>query len=228
MTALLLARLQFAFTIGFHILFPAITIGLGFFLVIFEACWLRRRDAVYKRLYQFWVKIFALGFGVGVVSGVVLSFQFGTNWGVFSARTGDVMGPLLSYEVLTAFFLEAGFLGVMLFGWQRVGDRVHFGATLMVALGSVFSAFWILAANSWMQTPAGYRLDHGYFRVVSWWQVIFNPSFPYRFLHMANAAVLATTFLLLGVSAWYLLKNRHFDTAKPAFLIALVIAAVSA
>ncbi len=174
--AALLARLQFGFTIAFHILFPTLTIGLGGFLVIVEAAWLRTGDAVFERLYRFWVRIFALAFGMGVVTGVVLSYEIGTNFSSFADATGNVLGPLFGYEVLTAFFLEAGFIGIMLFGWGRVGRRAHFVATLMVVGGTLISAFWIIAANSWMQTPAGYRLEGARFIVESWVDIILNPS----------------------------------------------------
>lgn len=176
--ALLLARIQFGFTISFHIIFPAITIGLASYLAVLEGCWLRTRNTVYRDLYHFWTKIFAVNFGMGVVSGLVMAYQFGTNWSFFSDFAGSVTGPLLAYEVLTAFFLEAGFLGVMLFGWSRVGPGLHFFATIMVALGTLVSATWILASNSWMQTPAGYEILDGRVVPTDWLAVIFNPSFP--------------------------------------------------
>jgi len=224
----LLARLQFAFTIAFHILFPTLTIGLALFLVLVEVQWLRTRDALYYGLYRFWAKVFALAFGMGVVTGVVLSFQIGTNFSRFSEVTGNVLGPLLGYEVLTAFFLEAGFLGIMLFGWERVGDKLHFLATTLVTLGTTASAFWILAANSWMHTPAGYSLENGIFHVVSWWDVVFNPSFPYRLMHMLNASYLTGAFVVAGVSAWYLLRNENVASARRSFSIALALAAILA
>jgi cytochrome d ubiquinol oxidase subunit I len=206
---LLLSRIQFAFTISFHILFPSFTIGLAAWLVVLEALWLKTGKPIYLSIAQHWAKIFAVSFGMGVVSGVVLSYEFGTNWSELSRRGGNVIGPLMSYEVLTAFFLEAGFLGIMLFGWKRVPRFVHFFATCMVALGTVISAFWILSANSWMQTPAGYRIDEqGILHVVDWWQVIFNPSFPYRFAHMVAAAYLTTAFIVAGIGAWYILRER--------------------
>src|SRR5215510_6994134 len=180
--ALLLSRLQFAFTIGFHIIFPAFTIGLASFLAVCEGLWLFTKKPLFKNLYLFWVKIFALSFGMGVVSGVVMSYQFGTNWSVFSATAGSVIGPLLAYEVLTAFFLEASFLGIMLFGWKRVGPGLHYFATCMVAVGTLISAFWILSANSWMQTPQGFAvLPNGDLIATSFFDVIFNPSFPARY-----------------------------------------------
>src|SRR3954471_10017586 len=185
---LTLARLQFAFTVSFHFLFPAFTIGLASYLMVLEGVWLWTRDAVYRQLYQFWLKVFAVAFGMGVVSGIVMSYQFGTNWSRLSDIAGNVMGPVLSYEVMTAFFLEAGFLGIMLFGWSRVGEKLHFFATCMVALGTAISAFWILSTNSWMHTPAGYEIVDGRFNPVDWWQIVFNPSFPYRYLHSVLAA----------------------------------------
>jgi cytochrome d ubiquinol oxidase subunit I len=206
---LLLSRIQFAFTISFHILFPSFTIGLAAWLVVLEALWLKTGKAIYMDIALHWTKIFAVSFGMGVVSGVVLSYEFGTNWSELSRRGGNVIGPLMSYEVLTAFFLEAGFLGIMLFGWKRVPKWVHFFATCMVALGTAISAFWILSANSWMQTPAGFTVDaQGVLHVADWWQVIFNPSFPYRFAHMVAAAYLTTAFIVAGIGAWYILRER--------------------
>src|SRR6202521_919614 len=196
--ALTLARLQFAFTVSFHIVFPAFTIGLASYLAVLEALWLLTGRGVYLSVFNYWKKIFALSFGMGVVSGIVMSYQFGTNWSVFSDKTGPVLGPLMAYEVLTAFFLEAGFLGVMLFGLERVGHKLHFMATLMVATGTLISAFWILSANSWMQTPTGYAVNaDGQFVAADWFKVIFNPSFPFRLVHMVLAAYL-TTALVVG------------------------------
>ena len=207
---LLLSRIQFAFTISFHILFPSFTIGLAAWLVVLEALWLKTGNPIYMEIARHWTKIFAISFGMGVVSGVVLSYEFGTNWSEFSRLGGNVIGPLMAYEVLTAFFLEAGFLGIMLFGWNRVPRAVHFFASLMVAAGTVISAFWILAANSWMQTPAGHVMgDDGVLHVADWWQVIFNPSFPYRFSHMVAAAYLTTAFMVGGIGAWYILRDRN-------------------
>jgi cytochrome bd ubiquinol oxidase subunit I len=210
----LLSRLQFAFTIAFHIIFPSFTIGLASYLAVIEAQWLRTGQSIYRELYKFWVKIFAVSFGMGVVSGVVLSFQLGTNWSVFSELTGNVLGPLLGYEVLTAFFLEASFLGIMLFGWDKVGPKLHFAATAIVAVGTMISAFWILAANSWMQTPAGYELRDGVFYATSWLEVIFNPSFPYRFAHMLLAAFLTTSVVVASVAALHLLRGIQRDHAR--------------
>ena len=226
--AVLLARIQFAFTVGFHILFPTLTIGLALFLVGLEAAWLKTNRAVYLHLYRFWVKIFALTFGMGVVSGIVLSYQFGTNFSRFSEITGPVMGPLLSVEVLTAFFVEAGFLGVMLFGWNKVGPRLHFLATVLVGVGTLNSAFWILAANSWMHTPAGVVFDGQQFVVTDWWAVVFNPSFPYRLVHMVLASWLTTAFVVAGVSAWYLLRGEHAEVARKGLSAGLIAAALLA
>ena len=219
---LLLSRIQFAFTISFHILFPSFTIGLAAWLVVLEALWLKTGKQIYADISRHWIKIFAVSFGMGVVSGVVLSYQFGTNWSELSRRGGNVIGPLMSYEVLTAFFLEAGFLGIMLFGRERVPKWVHFFATCMVALGTLISAFWILSANSWMQTPQGFRADEaGVLHVTDWWQAIFNPSFPYRFAHMVAAAYLTTAFVVGGIGAWYILKNRSVPHGRIMLAMAL-------
>jgi len=222
----LLARIQFAFTISFHILFPAFSIGLASWLAMLEFLWLRTGKAAYQSLYRFWLKIFAVSFGLGVVSGLVMSFEFGTNWSAFSAATGNILGPLLGYEVLTAFFLEATFLGVMLFGAQRVGRGVHFLATCMVALGTLISAFWILAASSWMHTPAGYSIRDGVYYPESWLAIVFNPSFPYRFVHMTLAAYLSTCFVVAGVSARYLLRGQYPQRAKLMLQLAVVFASI--
>ncbi|MAF96722.1 MAG: cytochrome ubiquinol oxidase subunit I [Rhodospirillaceae bacterium] len=211
---LLLSRVQFAFVVTFHIIFPSFTIGLASYLAVLEAAWLKTGDEDFKALYHFWTKVFAVSFGMGVVSGIVMSYQFGTNWSRFSDIAGNILGPLLNYEVLTAFFLEAGFLGIMLFGWGRVSRRVHFFATLMVAFGTLLSVFWIIAANSWMHTPAGYEIRDGIFIPVDWVQVIFNPSFPYRFVHMVFAAFLTTSFVVCGVAAWDLVEGRFIRRAK--------------
>jgi len=221
----LLSRLQFAWTIGYHILWPAYTIGISGFIVILGALSLSTGRAVYRELLRFWIHLFALGFAMGVVTGVVLSYEIGTNWSGFSAATANVIGPFFTYEVLTAFFLEAGFIGVMLFGINRVGQGFHFFACCMVALGAVFSAFWILAANSWMQTPAGFTLGpDGKFQVADWWQAIFTPSLPYRLAHMVVAAWLAGTFVVIGVSGFYLWQRRHLDFARAGFSIAMWLA----
>jgi len=225
--ALLLSRLQFAFTVGFHIIFPAFTIGLASFLAVLEGLWLFTKRAVFKNLYLFWVKIFALSFGMGVVSGVVLSYQFGTNWSVFSAVTGSVIGPLLAYEVLTAFFLEASFLGIMLFGWKRVGPGLHFFSTCTVAVGTLVSAFWILAANSWMQTPQGWEwAEDGTMVATNFAEVIFNPSLPTRFAHMVLAAYLTTAMVVAGASAFALLKGRALPESRVALRMAVLMMAL--
>jgi cytochrome d ubiquinol oxidase subunit I len=218
---LLLSRIQFGFTIGFHILFPTFNLGLALFLTIMEASYIKTRKEIYLNICKFWTKIFALTFGMGVVSGIVLSYELGTNFGGFITAVGNVLGSLFAYEVLSAFFLEAGFLGVMLFGWNKVGPKLHFTATLLVMIGTAISAFWIMSANSWMQTPAGYILINGKFIVSNWWQVIFNPSFIPRFIHMLFAAYVTTTFVIAGVSAWYLLKKQHTEIAKTCFSFAL-------
>jgi cytochrome bd ubiquinol oxidase subunit I len=207
--ALMLSRIQFAFTIAFHIIFPAFTIGLASWLMALEFNWLRTGNPLYRNLFRFWVKVFAVSFGLGVVSGIVMSYQFGTNWSRFSEFTGNVLGPVIAYEVFTAFFLEAAFLGIMLFGWERVGDRLHFFATCMVALGTLSSAFWILSANSWMQTPDGFAIENGKAVPVDWFRVIFNPSFPLRYAHMVMGCYLTTAFAVAGMSAWMLLRHPH-------------------
>ena len=228
--ALLLARVQFAFTVSFHFLFPAFSIGLASYLAVLEGLWLRTGKGVYANLYRYWLKIFAVVFAMGVVSGIVMSYQFGTNWSVFSDKAGPVIGPLMAYEVLTAFFLEAGFLGVMLFGINKVGRKLHFTATLAVAVGTFISAFWILSVNSWMQTPAGYELGaNGQFLPgPSWLPIIFNPSFPYRLVHTVLAAYLTTAFAVGGVGAWHLLKDRANPGARKMFSMAMWMAALVA
>ena len=226
MTAEFLSRIQFGFVMSFHILFPAFTIGLASWLVFLEALWLRRRSEMLRDLYFFWLKVFAGSFGLGVVSGIVMSFQFGTNWAGLSTVAGNVLGPLLNYEVMTAFFLEATFLGVMLFGWNRVGHRTHFFATCMVALGTLISSFWILAANSWMQTPQGYAVVGGVIHATDWWAAIFNPSFPTRLVHMVLACFLSTALVIGGVAAWYLLRGIWQDKARLMLRCALALVAL--
>lgn len=228
MDTLLLSRIQFGFTIGFHILFPTLTIGLAWLLVFFEARWGRGRRPQYLELYRFWVKIFALTFGMGVVSGLVLSYQFGTNWSRFSEMAGPVMGPLLSAEVLTAFFVEAGFLGIMLFGWNKVGPRFHFLATLLVAIGTTNSAFWILAANSFMHTPQGAEWHNGQLVPLDWYAVVMNPSFPYRLAHMLLACFISSALVVAGVCALYLRRKEHLAFARSGLRAALVLLAVAA
>jgi cytochrome d ubiquinol oxidase subunit I len=211
---LLLARLQFAFTVSFHIIFPTISIGLALFLVIVEALWLKTGDPVYRQIYRFWLNIFAMSFAIGVVTGVVMSFEFGLSFAKFAQFAGPVIGPLIAYETLTAFFLEAGFLGIMLFGESRVGPKLHFFATCMVALGTTLSTAWIMSANSWMQTPDGVVVKHGRLIVTDWWRVIVNPSWPVRLPHMLFAAYLTAAFLVSGVGAWYLLRRRETAFAR--------------
>ncbi len=226
--AILLSRIQFAFTIGYHIVFPTLTIGLALFLMLLEGAELKTGEVRWREAGMFWSRIFALSFGMGVVTGVVLSYELGTNWGRFSEVAGPVVGPLMSYEVLSAFFLEAGFLGIVLFGRNRVGPRLHFFATCMVALGTLVSSFWILSANSFMHTPAGYRMVHGIMQVESWPDAIFNPSFPYRLAHMVTASYLSTSFVIAAVGAWYVLKRRHEAFASLMLKLGLVAAAVLA
>ena len=225
--AVMLSRLQFAWTIGYHILWPAYTIGISGVIVIIAALSLATKQPVWRELLRFWIHLFALGFAMGVVTGVVLSYEIGTNWSGYAERTANVIGPYFTYEVLNAFFLEAGFIGIMLFGLNRVGPRLHFFACCMVALGAMFSAFWILAANSWMQTPAGFSIGaDGKFQVTDWWAAVFTPSLPYRFLHMVTAAWIAGTFVVLGVHGFYLWQKRHRDFARAGFSVALWLALV--
>ncbi len=228
-TAILLARIQFAFTVGFHIVLPAFSIGLASYLAVLEALWLATGRGVYLDLFNYWLRVFAVVFAMGVVSGVMMSYEFGTNWSVFAAKTGPVIGPLMGYEVLTAFFLEAGFLGVMLFGMRRVGPGLHFFATCVVAAGTLLSAFWILSVNSWMQTPAGYTLTpDGRFLPADWWAVIFNPSFPYRLVHMVLASYLSVAFAVGAVGAYHLLRDRQSQAARVMFSMAMWMAAIVA
>ena len=233
MDSLILARMQFAANITFHILFPTISIGMGWVLLFFRLRWLKTRggsDALAAQgwldAYRFWTKVFALSFALGVVSGITMSFQFGTNWPGFMEHAGNIAGPLLGYEVLTAFFLEAGFLGVMLFGHGKVSERVHLMATFFVAFGTTLSAFWILALNSWLQTPTGYEIVDGIYHVKSWVDVIFNPSFPYRFTHMVLASGLTCAFLITGLSAWQVLRGVGQRSAPRVMRVGLTLAAV--
>lgn len=228
LNAFLIARAQFAFTIAFHIIFPAISIGLASYLAVLEALWLLTGRQIYIAVFRFWLKVFALVFGVGVVSGVVMSYEFGTNWAAFSYRAGPVVGPLMGYEVLTAFFLESGFLGVMLFGMKRVGRGLHFLATLLVAIGTLTSAFWIIAVNSWMQTPQGFSMVGNRFFPVSWLQIIFNPSFPYRLVHMVLAAYLSVAFLVGAVGAFHLLRDKKNECARLMVSMAMWMACIVA
>ena len=229
LSALTLARMQFGFTVSFHFIFPAFSIGLASYLAVLEGLWLKTSKPVYLDLFRYWLKIFALAFGMGVVSGVTLSYQFGTNWSVFSDKAGSVIGPLMAYEVLTAFFLEAGFLGVMLFGMTRVGPKLHFVATLAVAVGTFISAFWILSANSWMQTPQGFAINAaGQFVPADWLKIIFNPSFPYRLTHTVLAAYLTTALAVGAVGGFHLLKDKANPGARVMFNMAMGMVAVTA
>ena len=227
--AVLLARIQFAFTVSFHFIFPAFSIGLASFLMVLEGLWLKTGRGVYANLYRYWLKIFAVAFRMGVVSGIVMSYQFGTNWSVFSDKAGPIIGPLMAYEVLTAFFLEAGFLGVMLFGINKVGPRLHFFATAMVALGTFISATWIISTNSWMHTPAGFAINaRGQFVPAgSWIPIIFNPSFPYRLAHVVIAAYLTTSLVVGATGAWHLLRNSANIGARTMFSMAMAMVAVA-
>ena len=221
-TAETLARIQFAFTVSFHIIFPAFSIGLASYLAVLNGLWLKTRDETYLQLFNYWKKIFAVAFGMGVVSGIVMSYQFGTNWSVFADKTGPVLGPLMAYEVLSAFFLEAGFLGIALFGRKRVGDALHMFAVCMVAFGTLMSATWILSVNSWMQTPVGYSINElGQFVPEDWWQIVFNPSFPYRLVHMVLAAYLTTALVVGGVGGLHLLRDKADAAARRMFSMAM-------
>jgi len=227
LSALFLSRIQFGFVISFHIIFPAFSIGLASWLAFLAGMYLKTHRTLWRELYLFWLKIFAVSFALGVVSGLVMSFQFGTNWAELSARAGNILGPLLAYEVLTAFFLEATFLGVMLFGWKRVSPGKHFLASCMVAFGTLVSTFWILAANSWMHTPAGHEIVDGVFQPRDWSQIIFNPSFPYRLVHMTLGAFITTCFVIGGISATYLLRSRHVESAQLMLKLAIGFAAIT-
>ncbi len=226
--AVLLSRIQFAFTVTFHIIFPSFSIGLAAFIATLLVRWRLTGEERFNRLARFWTKIFAVSFAMGVVSGIVLSYQFGTNWSRFSEVSGNVIGPLIGYETLTAFFLEATFLGILLFGWNRVSPNLHVTAAVLVAVGTSISAFWILAANSWMQTPAGHEMIDGVAHPVSWMQIIFNPSFPYRFAHMFTAAYLTTSLVVLSVGARYLMANRFHEDAKTMIRMGLGMVAILA
>jgi len=228
MDVALLSRIQFAFTMGFHIIWPILTIGLVTFLAITEACWLKTDNPVYLKLYKFFAKIFALAFGMGVVTGIPLAYQFGTNFSEFSHQAGAIIGPLLGVEVMTAFFLEAAFIGVMLFGWNHVSPKVHFLATVLVAVGTYNSTFWVISANSWMQTPQGHGFEAGRMFVEDWWQIIFNPSFPYRLSHMLVATYLSAALFVSGICAYFLLKRVHIEVAKKGFKMAILMVAILA
>jgi cytochrome d ubiquinol oxidase subunit I len=226
MESLLLARIQFAANISFHILFPTITIALGWVLLFLKLRYNATRDAKWMDAYRLWVRVFALSFALGVVSGITMSFQFGTNWPGFMERVGNIAGPLLAYEILTAFFLEATFLGIMLFGWRRVPDWVHTGATVLVAFGTTMSAFWILVLNSWMHTPAGFEMRDGVAHATDWGAIILSPSMPYRLAHMLIASGLTVAFLMAGLSAWRLLKGDACPSARASLKVGVVMAAV--
>ena len=226
-SAEILARFQFAFTVSFHIIFPSFSIGLASYLAVLNGLWMRTRDETYLTLFNYWKKIFAVAFGMGVVSGIVMSYQFGTNWSVFSDKAGPVVGPLMAYEVLSAFFLEAGFLGIMLFGRERVGEKLHMFATAMVAFGTLMSATWILSVNSWMQTPTGYSINEvGQFVPEDWWQIVFNPSFPFRLAHMVLAAFLTTALVVGAVGALHLLRDKADKEARRMFSMAMWMAVI--
>ncbi|MCS0502066.1 cytochrome ubiquinol oxidase subunit I [Ancylobacter mangrovi] len=229
MDAVDIARAQFAFTAAFHILWPTFTIGIAWFVTLLSLLWWRTGKTVYRDLMRFWMRIFALGFGMGVITGIVMSYEIGTNWAGYSRAVANVLGPMFMYETLTAFFLEAGFVGIMLFGEGRVSRGAHFFACLMVASGALFSATWIIAANSWMQTPAGAVADaNGIFHVVDWWQAVVSPSFPYRLAHMVCASFLTGAFIVAGVSAWHLWRGRHLEASRAAFSLAMWLALVTA
>jgi cytochrome bd ubiquinol oxidase subunit I len=226
LNAATLARVQFAFTVSFHIIFPTMSIGLAMFLAVIEGLWLKTKDDLYLQIYRFWLSIFAMGFGVGVVTGIVLSFEFGLGFARFAQLAGPAIGPMIALEVLTSFFLEAGFLGIMLFGIQRVGPKLHYFATCMVALGTLLSASWILSANSWMQTPDGVEVRNGRLVVINWWHVVNNPSWLVRLPHMLTAAYLTASFLVAGVGAWYLLRGKHIAFAKKSVALGTSFATV--
>ena len=226
MSTELLSRIQFAFTISFHILYPAFSIGLVTFIAIFEAIWLKTKNLAYLNICKFWTKILALTFGMGIVSGIVMEFQLGTNWSNFTALAGNVLGVLFTYEVLTAFFIEAGFLGVMFFGWNRVSPGFHFVATLLALTGVTVSAFWIMSANSWMQSPAGVQVTGDHYNVINWFQVIFNPTFLPRFFHMVIATYIATLFVVMAISAYYILHERFLYFAKICLVFSLFSLAI--
>jgi cytochrome bd ubiquinol oxidase subunit I len=228
MNTVLLSRIQFGLTTSFHILFPTLTIGLAIYLVVVEFLWLKTREEMYYRMYRFWVKIFAIHFAVGVVSGITLEFEFGTNFAVFSQTVANIIAPMLAFEGMTAFFLEAGFLGIMLFGWKRVPPALHFLSTCLVGLGASFSAFWIMAANSWMQAPAGYERTNGLLMLTNWWHAIFNPAFPTHLGHMLLASYETSAFVVAGISAYYLLKGRNVPFYRRSMGLALAMAAVIA
>jgi len=226
----ILARIQFAFTIGFHYIYPPLSIGLGLILVIMEGLFLRTGHRIYEQAVRFWIRIFALIFGIGVATGIIMEFEFGTNWATYSKYVGDIFGSALAAEGIFAFALESGFLGILIFGWKRVSPRVHFFSTIMVFLGSLFSAVWIVVANSWQQTPAGYHIVgkglDARAEITDFWAMVFNPSSVDRLLHVWIAAILAGAFLVLSVNAWYILHKKYLEIARPSFKIALAVATV--
>lgn len=224
---LLLSRLQFALTIMFHYLFPPLTIGLGFLMVMVEGLWLKTKDPRYEAIAYFWTRIFAVNFAMGVATGIVMEFEFGTNWATYSRFVGDVFGSALAAEGIFAFFLESGFLGVVIFGWNRVSPRFHYFATCMVCLGGIFSSIWIVIANSWMQTPAGYRIVNGRAEIHDFWAMVFNPSTVDRLVHVWLGSMILGAFFAMSVAAWYLLRKRHEELARPMFKIALILGVVS-
>ncbi len=227
----ILSRLQFAFTIGFHYIFPPLTIGLGILLVIMEGMYLKTKDKFFENLTKFWVKVFALTFAIGVATGIVMEFEFGTNWATYSRFVGDVFGSALAAEGIFAFFLESGFLAVLVFGWDKVGPKMHFFSTIMVSLGSMFSAVWIVVANSWQQTPSGFHIVgdgmNARAEITDFWAMVFNPSSVDRLTHVLSGAWLAGAFLVISISAFYLIKNRHIRFAKSSIKIALVVAMIA-
>ena len=226
----ILARVQFAFTIAFHYIYPPLSIGLGLVIVIMEGLYLKTGNKIFEHATRFWIRIFALIFGIGVATGIIMEFEFGTNWATYSKYVGDIFGSALAAEGIFAFALESGFLGVLIFGWNRVSPKVHFFSTIMVFFGSLFSAVWIVVANSWQQTPAGFRIVgegmNARAEITDFWVMVFNPSSVDRLLHVWIAAILAGAFMVLSVNAWYILKNKHLEIAKPSFKIALVVATV--
>ena len=226
----ILARIQFAFTIAFHYIYPPLSIGLGLLLVIMEGLYLKTGNKLYEQMTRFWIRIFALIFGIGVATGIIMEFEFGTNWATYSKYVGDIFGSALAAEGIFAFALESGFLGILIFGWDRVGPKIHFFSTIMVFIGSLFSAVWIVVANSWQQTPAGFRITgtglEARAEITDFWAMVFNPSSVDRLLHVWIGAILAGAFLVLSVNAWYIRKNKHLAIAKPAFKISLAVATV--
>jgi len=232
MDVLTLSRIQFGATVGFHYIYPPLSIGLGVMLVIMEAAWLKTKNPIYHQMARFWTKVFALTFAIGVATGIVMEFEFGTNWATYSRFVGDVFGSALAAEGIFAFFLESGFLAVLLFGWDKVGPRMHFFSTCMVCLGAHFSAVWIVVANSWMQTPAGYHIVgegmHARAEVTDFWQVVFNPSSMDRLFHTVCGAWQTGAFLVISVSAWYLLKKKHVEFARASLRVGLIVALVAA